>query len=379
LLPNEPAKAFAHRSATWPEVEEVTSALAEAKGDVKALSADILKALDRKRATRMALVAAKQETMPSAIVKHVQESSGILVPSSEITFDGYPACITVSKSSVLRGVCEFMASNLEIEVKDTDAPGSDSEEGSEQILMLLTCTENLVVGSNLAGDEVFRLELSAIVVSDLREPIATALGFDASVGSSILLLDGSRHAQSHECIRDLGSLVAVVDRAAYFKDRFMVEYQRTRDEVLQLRRDLDEHCVVLDRLRTEKAKRVLKVQEIHHERKARLEVRLRAERKKKRAETRRKQAEDAYERRRLKGITLRRQHEAACSRSDRIQKRREQSRRKSKQRLANLVAKERRLHRARCAAHGAKPKVLHWKKGNRRYGDYELMFDEGHY
>merc|ERR1712187_372862 len=238
---------------------------------------------------------------PSAIVKHVQESTGILVPSSEITFDGYPACITVSKSSVLRGVCEFMASNLEIEVKDTDAPGSDNEEGSEQILVLLTCTENLVVGTNLAGDKVFRLELSPMVVGDLREPIATALGFDASVGSSVVLLDGSRHAQSHECIRDLGSIVAMVDRVAHFKDRFMVEYQRTHDEVLQLHRDLDEHRVVLDRLHTEKEKRVQKFLEIHHERKARLEVRLRAERKKKRAETeketRRKQAEEACERR----------------------------------------------------------------------------------
>merc|ERR1712176_981779 len=96
-------------------------------------------------------------------------------------------------------------------------------------------------------------------------------------------------------------------------------------------------------------------------------------------ETRRKQAEYAYERRRLKGITLRRKHEAAYSRSDRIQKQREQSRRKSEQRLANLVAKERRLLRARCSAHGAKPKVLNWNKANRRYGDYELMFDEGHY
>merc|ERR1712014_558498 len=110
-----------------------------------------------------------------------------------------------------------------------------------------------------------------------REPIATALGFDASVGSSIVLLDGSRHVQSHECIRDLGSLVAVMDRVAHFKDRFMVEYQRTRDEVLQLRRDLDEHCAVLDRLLAEKEKRVLKYQEIYHERTDRLQVRLRAE------------------------------------------------------------------------------------------------------
>merc|ERR1712151_1199128 len=256
LLLNEPAKEFADRSATWPEVEEVTSALAEAKGDVKAMNADILKALDTKRATARALLAAKQATIPSAIVKHVQESSGILVPSSEITFDGYPACITVSKSSVLRGVCEFMASNLEIEVKDTEAPGSANEEDSEQMFVLLTCTENLVVGTNLAGDEVFRLELSPMVLGDLREPIATALGFEVSVASSIVLLDGSRHAQSHECIRDLGSLVAVVDLVAHFKDRFMVEYQRTRDEVFQLRCDLDEHCVVLHRLYAEKEKRV---------------------------------------------------------------------------------------------------------------------------
>merc|ERR1711877_52006 len=104
------------------------------------MKADILKALETKRETRRALSAAQQAKIPSAIIKHVQESSGILVPSSEITFDGYPACITVSKSSVLRGVCEFMAEefmaaewDVEIEVKDTDAPGSVNEEGSEQI------------------------------------------------------------------------------------------------------------------------------------------------------------------------------------------------------------------------------------------------------
>lgn len=269
-------------------------------------------------AARVAYRSARSACLSEVVSKFVSDSSAFMVTiPSNLTFSGYPATI------------------------DED---SELEQATTKVVATVTYSDGVIVGMNLAGDEMFRDATTPNTVGEVRKSIADATGL---VVHAVELQDnGQPMHDDTEFMDSFGAFFVIFHPWIDWQARFRQEQDRRRDAAMGLREKYSELLGELDELVAEldKVKR--------EQRKARNAERI--ERSKCWMQQRKLEF-DAFCR--MTGFRSRRRLPASLPRKDDIERQRGLKRLKLAQRVSNMAAREKRLSALRCLPQGMQCKV----------------------